>query len=86
MFIYMPALIFNLAFNLILRIGFFFRLSVKNDFFLVTKELEIFSRSCITRNETFDINDLSGIHDDPLCIHCMSWLINDKSIVICENF
>ena len=34
MFIYMSALIFNLSFNLIWRIGFFFRSSVKNDFFL----------------------------------------------------
>ena len=34
MFIYMSALIFNLSFNLIWRIGFFFRSLVKNDFFL----------------------------------------------------
>ena len=33
MFIDMSVLIFNLSFNLIRRRGFFFRLSVKNDFF-----------------------------------------------------
>ena len=34
---------------------------------------------CILRHETFDIDDLSSIRDDPLRIHCMSWLINEKS-------
>ena len=53
----------------------------------VTKELEIFFLSlCILRHETFDIDDLGSMQDDPLCIHCMSWLINEKSIAICENF
>ena len=37
-------------------------------------------------HETFDIDDLSSMLDDPLCIHCMSWLINKKSIALCENF
>ena len=53
----------------------------------VTKELEIFFLSlCILRHETFDIDDLGSMQDDPLYIHCMSWLINKKSIAICENF
>ena len=52
----------------------------------VTKELEIFFLSlCILRHETFDIDDLGSMQDDPLYIHCMSWLINEKSIAICEN-
>ena len=56
-------------------------------FSFVTKELEIpFLSLCILRHETFDIDDPSSMQDDPLCIHCMSWLINEKSIAICENF
>ena len=55
--------------------------------FLVTKELEIFFLSLfILRDETFDIDDLSIMQDDPLCIHCMSWLVNEKSIALRENF
>ena len=41
---------------------------------------------CILRHETFDIDDLSSMQDDPFCIHCMSWLINEKSIAKSENF
>ena len=56
-------------------------------FSFVTKELEIsFLSLCILRHETFDIDDLSSMKDDPLCIHCMSWLMKEKSIAICENF
>ena len=56
-------------------------------FSFVTKELESsFLTFCILRHETFDIDDLSSIQDDPLCIHCVSWLINEKSITVCENF
>ena len=56
-------------------------------FSFVTKELEIaFLLLCILRHETFDIDDLSSMQDDPLCIHCMSWIINEKSIAMCENF
>ena len=52
----------------------------------VTKELEIsFLSLCTLRHETFDIDDLGSMQDDPLCIHCMSWLINEKSIAICEK-
>ena len=55
--------------------------------FLVTKELEIsFLSLCIIRHETFDIDDLSSMQDDPLFNHCMSWLMKEKSIAICENF
>ena len=62
MFIYMSALIFNPSFNLIRRIGFFF-----------PEEFEIsFLSLCILRHGTFDIDDLSSMQDDPLCIHCMS--------------
>ena len=53
-------------------------------FSFVTKELKISFLSL--KHETFDIDDLSSMQDDPLCIHCMSWLINEKSIAICENF
>ena len=50
-------------------------------FFLVTKELEIsFLSLCILRHETIDIDELSSMQDDPSCV------INEKSIVICENF
>ena len=56
-------------------------------FYLVMKELEIsFLSLCISRHETFDIDYLSSMQDDPFCIHYMSWLINEKSIVVCENF
>ena len=68
MFINMSALISNLSFNLIRRKGFIlFRSLVKNDFFFfVTKELEIsFLSLCILRHETFDIDDLSTMQDDP---------------------
>ena len=62
MFIYMSALIFNPSFNLIRRIGFFF-----------SEEFEIsFLSLCILKHETFDIDDLSSMQDDPLCILCMS--------------
>ena len=55
-------------------------------FYIVKKELEIsFLSLCILRDETFDIDDLSSMQDDPLCIHCMSRLINEKSIAIWEN-
>ena len=85
-FIYMSALIFNLLFNLIWRIGFFFRSSVKNDFFLCHERAWNFlSIIMYFKTWNFDIDDLSSMRDDPLCIHCMSWLINEKSIVICEN-
>ena len=60
---------------------------LKTIFSSVTKELEIsFLSLCIWRHETFDIDDLSSMQDDPLCVHCMSCLINEKSIAICENF
>ena len=53
----------------------------------VTKELEIsFLSLCNLRHETFDIDDLSSMQDDPLCIHCMSWLINEKSKAMWVNF
>ena len=69
MFIYMSALIFNLSFNLIRQIEFFF--PVLGSF--VTEEFEIsFLSLCILRHETFDIDDLSSMPDDPLCILCMS--------------
>ena len=56
-------------------------------FYLVTKELEIsFLSLCILRHETFDIDDLSSMQDDPLSFHYMSWLINEKSIGLCESF
>ena len=87
MFIDMSVLIFNLLFNLIRRRGFFFGRRLNMIFSFVTKELEIsFLSLCILRHETFDIDDLSSMQDDPLCIHCMSCLINEKSIVMCENF
>ena len=55
--------------------------------FLVTKELEIsFLSLCILTHETFDIDDLSSMQDDLLFNHCMSWLMNEKSTAICENF
>ena len=41
---------------------------------------------CILRHETFDIDDLSSMQDDPIFNHCMSWLMKEKSIAICENF
>ena len=60
MFIYMSALLFNLSFNLIGRIGFFFGRRLKMIFYIVKKELEIsFLSLCILRDETFDIDDLS---------------------------
>ena len=63
--------------------GYFFRSSVRNGFFsFVTEEFEIsFLSLCILRHETFefDIDDLSSMEDDPLCIHCMSWLIDEKA-------
>ena len=31
----------------------------------------------ISRHYAFDIDDLCSMQDDPLCIHCMSWLINE---------
>ena len=34
---------------------------------------------CILRHKTFDIDDLSSMEDDPLCILCMSWLIDEKA-------
>ena len=37
---------------------------------------------CIIRHETFDIDDLRSMQDDPLCLHCMSRLINKKSIAM----
>ena len=87
MLIYMSALVFNPSFNLIRRMGFFFGGRLKMIFSFVTKELEIsFLPLCILRHETFDIDDRSSIQDDPLCIHCMSWLTNEKSIATCENF
>ena len=56
-------------------------------FSFVTKELEIaFLLLCILRHETFDIDDLSSMQDDPLCIHCISWLIDEKSIATWVNF
>ena len=88
MFIYMSALIFNLSFNLIWRIAFFGGgRRIKIIFSFVTKELKIsFLSLCILRHETFDIDDLSRMQDDPLCIHCMSWLINEKYIAMWVNF
>ena len=41
---------------------------------------------CILRHETFDIDDLSSMQDEPFCINCMSWLSNEKSIARSENF
>ena len=41
---------------------------------------------CILRHETFDIDDLSSMQDEPFCIYCMSWLIDEKSIARSENF
>ena len=66
---------------------FFFGRRLKMIFSFVTKELEIsFLSLCILRHETFDIDDLSSMQDDPLCIHCMSWLINEKYIAMWVNF
>ena len=41
---------------------------------------------CILRHETFDIDDLSSMQDEPFCIYCMSWLIDEKYIARSENF
>ena len=53
---------------------------VKQD--LMVESVKLFN----LRHETFDIYDLSIMQDDPLCIHCMSWLVNEKSIALRENF
>ena len=84
MFINMSALIFTLSFNLIWRIGSFFRSSVTNSFFpLSRRSLKFpFFHYVLFRHDTFDIDDLGSMQDDPLCIHCMSWLINEKSKAI----
>ena len=87
MFIYMSTLIFNLSFNLILRIGFFLSCRLKMIFSFVTKELQISSLSLrILRHKTSHIDDLSRMQDDPLCIHCVSWLINEKFKAMWVNF
>ena len=41
---------------------------------------------CNLRHETFNIDDLTIMQDDPLFIHCMSWLVHEKSIALLENF
>ena len=66
---------------------FFFGRRLKIIFSFVTKELKIsFLSLCILRHETFDIDELNRMQDDPLCIHCMSWLINEKYIAMWVNF
>ena len=66
---------------------FFFGCRLKMVFPFVTKKLEMSYLSlCILRHESFDIDDLSSMQDDPLCIHCMSWLIKKKSIAMWVNF
>ena len=85
MFIYMSALLFNLSFNLIGRIGFFFRSSVKNDF-LHCQERAWNFLSIIMYFKRWNFWHWWSKQDDPSCIHCMSRLINEKSIAIWENF
>ena len=55
--------------------------------FSFVTELEIsFLSLCILRHETFEIDDVSSMQDDPLCNYWMSWLINEKSIAMRVNF
>ena len=56
-------------------------------FSFVTKGLKIsFLSLCMLRQETFDIDDFSSMQDDPLCVHCTSWLINEKYKAMWVNF